>query len=75
MTIFTTLEKNRRRKLKKIRNRDTWLHAQFDQPKDDYVSDDEKLLDYENMEIEKELDNPEGGAEGGAPAGAGGEKK
>lgn len=63
--------------MKKLQNREAWLSAEFDQPKDEYASDDENLLDYENFEIEKELGEGEGGAEAAAAGGspkAGGDK-
>jgi len=65
--------------LKKLENKKAWMSAEYDQFKDEYVSDDERLLDFENIEIEKELNDTEGGEPqpaGGAPAPAkaGGEK-
>jgi len=64
------------------------MSAEFDQPKDDYPSDDENLLDFENHELERELIEMEGGdtsatgappgkeaKAGGDKAAAGGEKK
>lgn len=56
--------KHRRRVLKKKQNRDLWKAAQYDQPKDDIASDDENLLEYENFEVENELNELEA-AEGG----------
>jgi hypothetical protein len=67
--------------LKKLQNREAWMAAEYDQPKDEYASDDENLLDYENMEIEKELGEGEGAGDpavaavaGGNPKAAGGDK-
>jgi len=68
-----------------LENRNAWMAAQYDQNKDDYVSDDENLLDFENLEIEKELNEIEGGGEASPTPGkeakpsgdkaAGGDKK
>lgn len=74
---FHTLFKNRRRNMKKLQNRNAWMAAEFDQPKDEYASDDENLLDFENLEIEKELGEVEGAGDAAAAGGnpkAGGDK-
>ena len=53
--------------MKKKQNRDLWKAAQYDQPKDEAASDDENLLEYENIEVENELNelDPWGGLWGG----------
>ena len=61
--------KHRRRFLKKVQNAEMWKAAQYDQPKDDIASDDENLLEYENFEIENELNEIEAGEGGDKPAG------
>ena len=53
--------------MKKKQNRDLWKDAQYDQPKDDIASDDENLLEFENVEVERELNELEA-AEGGEKA-------
>lgn len=65
--------------MKKLKNRNEWLHALYDQPKDDEASDDENLLDFENNELEKELNEIEGGGDASGGPGkeapkAGGDK-
>ncbi len=45
------------------------MSAEYDQPKDEAASDDENLLDFENLEIEKELGEGEGAGDAAAPPG------
>ena len=54
-----------------MQNRDLWHAAQYDQPKDDIASDDENLLEYENFEVENELNEIEAADGGGIAAVAG----
>ena len=71
--------------MNKTKNKLLWASAQYEQPKDDAASDDENLLDFENVELEKELNEGEGGdpnlLTGGSPPKegekkpAGGDKK